>query len=154
MFADDCKLYRPIGDTTDGQSLQQDLYELEKLADQWLTGYSNSIPASVMSCISAQKNMHIDYQVRGDNGQYSSLKETMDEKDLGINVTNTLKPTTHCQRAASKAMSALRLLRLSFDHLHIRNFKSLYTTYVIPHLEYDVQAVGPYMAQDFKALEH
>ena len=150
MFADDCKLYRPIGDTTDGQSLQQDLFELEKWTDQWLLKF-NSSKCKVMHI--ATKNPHIDYQMRGDNGQYSSLKETMDEKDLGINVANTLKPTTHCQKAASKVMSALRLLRLSFDHLNIRNFKSLYTTYVRPHLEYGIQAVGPYMAQDFKALE-
>ena len=33
------------------------------------------------------------------------------------------------------------------------NFKPLYNTYVRPHLEYCIQAVGPYMAQDYEALE-
>ena len=36
MFADNCKLYQTISDTTDGQLLQQDLVELERWMDQWL----------------------------------------------------------------------------------------------------------------------
>jgi hypothetical protein len=50
-------------------------------------------------------------------------------------------------------MYALRLLRLTFDQLNLKNFKPLYMTFIRPHLEYAIQAVGPYMVQDFKALE-
>jgi len=74
-------------------------------------------------------------------------------KDLGIHVASNLKPTTHCLKAANKAMSALRLLRTSFESIQECNFKILYTTYVRPHLDYCLTAVGPYMAQYFKALE-
>ena len=99
------------------------------------------------------KNLHIDYQMMGVDGQPSTLEETSVEEDLGIHVADTLKPTAHCQRAANKAMSALRLLRRSFDRLEKNNFKQLYTTYVRPHLEYGIQAVGPYMVKDFKTLD-
>ena len=99
------------------------------------------------------KNLHMDYQMTGADDQPSTLEEISVEKDLGIHVADTLKPTAHCQRAANKAMSALRLLRCSFDCLEKNNFKLLYTTYVRPHLEYRIQAVGPNMVKDFKALD-
>ena len=40
----------------------------------------------------------------------------------------------------------------AFLNLDVSSFKPLYTTYVRPHLEYSMQAIGPYMAQDLKAL--
>ena len=42
------------------------------------------------------------------------LSKTTVEKDLGIYVSNTLKPTAHRKKAANKAMSALKLLRIAF----------------------------------------
>ena len=59
----------------------------------------------------------------------------------------------HCQKAAAKANSALRMVRNSFDTLTEDNFMILYTSYVRPHLDYCVQAVGPYLEQDLKTLE-
>ena len=50
-------------------------------------------------------------------------------------------------------MSALRILYNVFDSLNETNFPVLYTTYVRPHLDYCLSAVGPYMVQDFQALE-
>ena len=81
------------------------------------------------------------------------LEETSVEKDLGVHIANSLKPTYHCEKAANKAMSALKLVRIAFDRLTKNNFKMLYTTYVRPHLDYCIQAMGPYMVQDFRALE-
>ena len=50
-------------------------------------------------------------------------------------------------------MSALRLLRMAFSKLDESNFNILYTTYVRPRLDYCLIAVGPYVEQDFSALE-
>lgn len=50
-------------------------------------------------------------------------------------------------------MSSLKLLRMAFDNLNMNNFKMLFTTYVRPLLDYNIQAVGPYMRKDFEALE-
>ena len=93
------------------------------------------------------------YLMKQEGEQIHELAETKIEKDLGVHVTNTLKPTTHCLRAANKAMVALKLMRMAFDRFKTSNFNQLYTTYVRPHLDFCVQAVGPYMRQDFSALE-
>ena len=60
------------------------------------------------------------------------------EKDLGVYVTNSLKPTFNCSKAANKAMSALKLLRMTFGKLTVANFKTLYSVYIYirPHLEH------------------
>ena len=63
------------------------------------------------------------------------------------------KPSRHCQWAANRGMTALRLLRNAFDRIDVKNFKLLFTTYVRPHLEYCIQAVGPHTVQDMKTLE-
>ena len=49
-------------------------------------------------------------------------------------MSNTLKPTLQCTKAANKAMSALKLLRMAFGHFTRSNFKVLYAIYVRPPL--------------------
>ena len=50
-------------------------------------------------------------------------------------------------------MSALKLLRMAFSSLTLSSFKPLYSAFIRSHLEHCIQAVGPYMVQNFKALE-
>ena len=58
----------------------------------------------------------------GDTG-YQVFEETVAEKDLGVHIVNSLKSTYHCEKAANKAMSALKLLRITFDRLTTKNFR-------------------------------
>ena len=150
MFADDTKLYRRIRNPSDTQALQDDLTKLVKWSDKWLLKF-NADKCTVMHC--GHSNPKKVYLMKQEGEQIHELAETKIEKDLGVHVTNTLKPTTHCLRAANKAMVALKLMRMAFDRLKTSNFNQLYTTYVRPHLDFCVQAVGPYMRQDFSALE-
>ena len=66
----------------------------------------------------------------------SDILKTYEERDLGTVVQDTLKPTRHCQQAASRGMSALRRLKTAFMSIDNVNFKPPYNTYVRPHLEY------------------
>ena len=66
------------------------------------------------------KSMHFghnngmqDYYM--DGVKLSTIKE---EKDLGVLITDDLKPSVQCTEAARKAMSALRWSRRSFDIHH------------------------------------
>ena len=150
MFADDTKMYRAIRNEGDEQVLQEDLDSLLRWSDKWLLRFN----------VSKCKVMHLgrtrtltNYKMKQPNQKSITLEETNMEKDLGVYVTSSLKPTVHCQKVAKKAMSSLKLLRSAFDNLNLKNFKMLFTTYVRPHLEYNIQAVGPYMRQNFEALE-
>ena len=101
-----------------------------------------------------QRNPRCDYYLEDEDNSARKIQETNLERDLDVFISNTLKASCHCQRAASKGMSTLRLMKTAFDRLYLTNFRPLFTTYVRPHLEYCAQAVGPYTEQDIKSLEH
>ena len=100
-----------------------------------------------------QSNPAKDYVMKDMHNEFKVLKTTRLEKDLGIIVSDDLKASEHCQTAAKKATRALRLLRMAFCNITSRNFNLLYVTYVRPHLDYCLQAVGPHMLQDLRRLE-
>ena len=64
-------------------------------------------------------NPQIVYHMEDQDRTARPLVETALEKYLGVNVTNTLKPTVHCQKAANKAMSALRLIHIAFSNINL-----------------------------------
>ena len=116
MFADDTKVYRAIRDTRDAEVLQSDLETLSKWSHKWLLKF-NETKCAVMHCgVTNPKNNY--YMKRADHqearsgepgddrigGQVHQIAETKVEKDLGVYVCNNLKPTTHCHKAANKAM--------------------------------------------------
>ena len=149
MFADDMKLYRAICSDRDTKLLQQDLDTLSLWADTWLLKFNIS-KCKVMHC--GASNRKATYNIKQD-GVPEPLEETHQEKDLGVMVENTLKPTLHCNKAANRGMFALKQIKGTFGMLRKKNFKPIYNAFVRPHIEYCIQAVGPYMVQNFKALE-
>ena len=92
----------------------------------------------VMHC--GNHNPRALFYMRTSNGE--TIEETHKEKGLGVHVSNALKLTLHCSKAANKAMCALRLLRMAFGSFIVSNFKILYSVY-IRHLEHCIQATGP-----------
>ena len=47
------------------------------------------------------------------------------KKDLGVWTTNNMKSKRQCLAAADKAISAIRILKLSFQHLNKKYFSPL-----------------------------
>jgi len=81
------------------------------------------------------------------------LEEANEETDLGVIVSNNLKPASQCAKAAAKAMSVLGMIRRHFKKLDAEDFLLLYKTYVRPHMEYCVQAWSPHLSKDVQCLE-
>ena len=65
-----------------------------------------------------------------------------EEKDLGITVTNNLKPSSQCAKAAAKAMHLLGLIKRNFVLKDEDDFCSLFNGFVRPHLENCVHLVS------------
>ena len=81
------------------------------------------------------------------------LIETREEKDLGVWITNDLKPEKQVIAASQRAMTVLRSVKRAFVRFDIETFSIIYTTYIRPHLEYCIQAWAPYYAKDILLLE-
>ena len=94
MFADDTKLYRTISEPLDATWLQNDLNCLIEWSDRWLLRF-NAAKCKVMHC--GHSNPGTDYCMhQPDANQPTFLDKTSVEKDIGVYVTNTFKPTIHC----------------------------------------------------------
>ena len=81
------------------------------------------------------------------------LEATEEEKDVGVMITRTLKPSLQCSRAAKKANQVLGQMARSITYRDKFTFTRLYKVYVRPHLQYCSSAWSPYTVADKDLLE-
>jgi len=81
------------------------------------------------------------------------IERTTEERDLGVIITDNLKPTSQCVKAAAKARSVLGVIRRHFKRHDPQDFLIIYKSYIRPHLEYCIQAWSPYLQKDIYCLE-
>ncbi len=146
MYADDTKMFRRVDIEGETERLQQDLDKLGEWSERWQLRFN------VEKC----KIMHIGGSRNGAAGYKMSgmeLKETLEEKDLGVWVDNTIKSTCHVNHAVSKANQILGLIRRTFTYLDTALMKQLFTSIVRPHLEYANVVWQPYLKRDIELLE-
>ena len=85
-------------------------------------------------------NISLKYVMGGYAPTGIVLEEVKVEKDVGVMVSEDLKPSIQCSQAAKKANSILGRMAQSFSYRDRVVWLRLYKTYVRPHLEYAVQA--------------
>ena len=149
MFADDTKLFRTVKSIDDCNILQNDLDTLSQWTNEWLLSF-NVDKCKVMHI--GKNNPKLEYTMRTEN-ENKILIETREEKDLGVWITNDLKPEKQVIAASQRAMTVLRSVKRAFVRFDIETFSIIYTTYIRPHLEYCIQAWAPYYAKDILLLE-
>ncbi len=71
---------------------------------------------------------------------------TKEEGDIGVRVSNNLKPSAQCKKAAQAANAVLGQLHRAFHYRDGHTFVGLYKQYVLPHLEFAAQAWNPWLA--------
>ena len=81
------------------------------------------------------------------------LGTTVEERDIGVTVTDTLKPGKQCKKAAQVASAVLGQILRAFYYRDRHVFLSLYVQYVRPHLEFAVAAWAPWSKEDVECLE-
>ena len=99
--------------------------------------------------------MHLERKNRGYEYEMGDrkLRTTEEEKDLGVIIQQSVKPSRQCQEAATKANKVLGQIKRTVISIDKNIFLSLYKTLVKPHLEYCVQVWSPYTKKDKEVLE-
>ena len=145
LFADDTKLYRRIISDEDGHILQRDIDVLHAWSQIWLMEFN----------IGKCKSLHYGYgnAMREYTIDNEILQRTDEEKDLGVLMSASLKPSSQRAAAASKAMSALYRSRRTFKYINEESFKILYKTYIRPNLVYLLGSWCPYLSKDIEVME-
>ena len=81
------------------------------------------------------------------------LTDTEEERDLGVSIHTSLKPSCHIAHCVKRANQMLGMIRRSFQYKDRKTMLLLYKSMVRPHLEYAVQAWCPNKISDIKLLE-
>ena len=143
-FADDMKLVNRANDSGSKQ-MQADLDTLVAWAKTWHMSFNYS------KC----KVLHVGKNNIGKlfymDGQ--ALESIIEEKDLGIKLSNDLKWAKQSREAAMRAFRMLGAINRNVTYKSKYVIRKLYCAYVRPHLEYCIQAWSPYHQKDTKLLE-
>ena len=144
-FADDTKLGQTMSTDEDKKRLQQALDNLCEWADKW------GMEFNIKKC----KIMHLGHNNPGHifTMKNQQLETTEIERDIGVNVSNSLKPSLQCAQAAKTAQSVLSQISRAFHYRDRHTFKKLYVQYVRPHLEFAVTSWSHWLEADKTCLE-
>lgn len=144
-FADDSKIFSRITGKCDHKKLQDDLNKLATWSETWQMLFNTS-KCKVMHIGKSQ--MHYPYFM---NNQ--KLEEVIQEKDLGVLISNDLKVSQQCQLACGKATRILGMIHRTITFKHPVILIRLYKSLVRPHLEYCTAAWSPYYCKDKELIE-
>ena len=139
-FADDTKLGNRAVNYEDCRNLQQCIDKLIIWANTW------SMEFNVKKC----KVMHLGRRnpIHGYTMNGTPLQVCNGERDIGIHISDTLKPGTQCAEAARRANAILTQISRAFLYRDRRVFVQLYKQFVRCHLEFAAPAWSPWQAGD------
>ena len=81
------------------------------------------------------------------------LNKSTVERDLGILISSDLKSTKQAAFAASKGFKILGLMKRTFVSRDLQLWKTIYITYIRPHIEFAISAWSPHLQKDIETLE-
>ena len=145
LFADDAKIFREMRTPEDIEALKRDMLKIQEWSEKWLLMF-NEEKCSTMHI--GHSNLNTDYMLNN-----KTLQKTTVEKDLGVLVSNDLKPSKHVTSVAGKANRVVGLMRKNFEFLDAETVTALHCSLVRPILEYAVQSWCPYLIKDIEELE-
>ncbi len=127
-FVDDSKLGQTVEKDEDRARLQEALDKLCSWAAKW------GMVFNVAKC----KVMHMGSRNPGYSYTMNNqtLDSTAEERDIGVMISENLKPAAQCAKAAKTAQGVLGQLTQAFHYRDRHVFMRLYKQYVRPHLEF------------------
>ena len=149
-FADDTKVGRIVEREEDRVALQEDIDSLLAWAEKWQMAF-NKDKCKVLHV--GRSNPRFSYTMGGFAPAGQVLVTTKEEKDVGVLVNETLKPSSQCSRAAQTGNRILGQMARAFSYRDKYTWLRLYKQYVRPHLENCVQAWSPWNQADKELLE-
>ena len=151
LFADDTKLFRTVVSTPDCEDLQADINAMEDWSNKWLLKFH---PQKCKVMRIGNQHPNYQYSMLGHNqGSKTTLDFTESEKDLGVNVDNTLSFRDHVKKIVAKANQTTGFIRRTFKYMDKEMFCHLFKARVHPLLEYAKTAWHPRYKTDNQAIE-
>jgi hypothetical protein len=134
-FADDTKIYGKAVSSETRMKLQGDIDRLMKWSNDWQMQF-NIEKCKVMHF--GKGNVHQVYSMGG-----TKLQSVVEEKDLGVWISEDMKVAKHCSYAYSRANRMLGIIYRNIENKTVDIMLRLYKTMVRPHVEYCVSVWSP-----------
>jgi hypothetical protein len=144
-FADDCKLTRKVSCEEDQEEMQADLNTLEMWSDKWQMAFH---PDKCKVLHIGHKNRKSKYYING-----TEISKVQEEKDLGIVISEDLKPKKHIARIVKKTNRILGMIYRTITCKNKANIMNLYKTLIRPILDYGAAVWSPQQKTDIQKLE-
>jgi len=144
-FADDTKVWGRVDNAEDVSRLQEDLKTLGRWSE------NNLMPFNVSKCRVMHlgcRNIKAEYSLLG-----QKIPETDEEKDLGVVISDTFKPTINCSKSSKSANKIVGLINRNIINKTEEEMLILYKTLVRPILDYCIPVWRPYLRKDINQLE-
>ena len=144
-FADDAKVAKVVKDKRSAEEMQKVICNLENWCDTWGMHFNVK-----KCCILHFGHVNSKYQYTM-NGEI--LASQSNQRDLGVQISDSCLPGNQCALAAKKANQVLGRINKSFSCKTKDVMQQIYKVFVRPHLEYAVTAWAPWHRKDANALE-
>jgi Reverse transcriptase (RNA-dependent DNA polymerase) len=131
-FADDTKLGQIIDSPAAAAELQATLNNIYEWSVTW--GMKFNISKCHVMHVGKNNTTHV-YTMGGQR-----LAVTKSEKDVGVIISDNLKPNEQCKKAAATASAVLGQIHRAFHYRDRHTYVRLYAQYVRPHLEFAASA--------------
>ena len=132
LFADDTSLYIVVDSpSTAAGIINTDLNRISNWAIGWLVRFNAN---KTISMLISRKLIHVNHPPLLMNGVI--LTEQQSHKHLGITFSKTCTWTEHIDEIAKKAWSRLNLLRSLKFRVSRKALERMYTSFILPLLEY------------------
>src|SRR6218665_1086242 len=138
-FADDTKLCKDVVTEEDASVMREDLRRLYEWAKDWQMLF-NVDKCSVLHM--GRGNKKFKYDIGG-----VALRASEEERDLGVIMHSSAKPSRQCVEAAKRANRILGMIKRTIVSSEQDVVLRLHKSLVRPHLEYCVQTLSPYLRQ-------
>jgi hypothetical protein len=147
LFADDCLIYREIGNTNDQVILQKDLDSLEHWGTKWGMKF-NANKCNVMRVSRKRVPFQAFYTLSG-----HILKEVVDAQYLGVTIDSGLDWSKHITTMVSKANGKLAFLRRNLKGCPIKLKEIAYFSLIRAQLEYSSTVWDPHQKGNIAKIE-
>lgn len=146
LFADDAKLYvRCRRDTVTSIVLNAALQRVHTWSQVWQLPLA--IPKCSVFCF-GRHNAEPAYTVDG-----TKLPYAKEIKDLGILLSESTKPSAHCEKVAKKGLQMGAHIFRCFRTRSRDFLKGMFRVFVRPIVSYNSEIFTPYLLKDIRGLE-
>jgi ribonucleases P/MRP protein subunit RPP40 len=149
LFADDTKLYSIISDDESADLLNNDLQALLEWSNRWQLDFNQKKCAILHLGVN---NPRYIYRFESSDTA-AELRESDEERDLGVIVDKRLSFESHIDKIVSRANRQLGLIKRSFVIRDKNSLLTLYNSTVRPILEYASPVWSPWKQKDIVRIE-